>query len=149
MKKTFTTAYNRTEKSIRDVSTVEFTKPSKVKQSLSYAVDINTIYDNFCKTGKLPLNGQQPLYDENFVKYDSLIEAQKLVDEATKYFSGLPARIKNQYGNSLEKFVIALNNKDDFLVKEGLLNLPVQQNVSQKTEEVIQPEPDTNTVETA
>lgn len=126
MKKTFTTAFNRTEKSVRDVSTVEFTKPSKVKQSLSYAVDINTIYDNFCKTGKLPLNGQKPLYDENFVQYDSLIEAQKLVDQATQYFVGLPANIKNQYGNSLERFVKALNNKDEFLIKEGLLNLPSQ-----------------------
>lgn len=124
MKKTFTTAFNRSEKSIRDCNVVKFTKPSMVKQSLSYATDINAIYDSYCKTGKLPLNGQQPLYDENFVKYDSLIEAQKLVDEASAYFAGLPAKIKNNYGNSLEKFVYALNAKDDFLVKEGLLNLP-------------------------
>lgn len=127
MKNTFTTAYNRTSKSIKDVSCVEFKEPSMVKQSLSYAVDINTIFDNYCKTGRLPLNGQQPLYDENFVKYDSLIEAQKLVDEASSYFQGLPAKIKNQYGNSLEKFILALNRKDDFLVQQGLLNLPKEE----------------------
>ena len=72
----------------------------------------------------MPLNGNQPIYDENFVMYDSLIEAQKLVDEASRYFSTLPAEIKNQYGNSLQKFVLAVNNKDEFLVKSGLLNIP-------------------------
>lgn len=123
-KQTFTTAFNRTIKSIRDCNVVKFEKPSKVKQSLAYAVDINTIYDNYCKTGRLPLNGQQPVYDENFVAYNDLIEAQKLVGEASAYFAGLPAKIKNQYGNSLEKFILALNNKDEFLVKEGLLQLP-------------------------
>lgn len=124
MSKNFITAYNRTQKSIKDVSCVKYTAPSKVKQSLSYATDINEIYKNYCKTGNLPLNGQQPIYDENFVKYDSLIEAQKLCAEASEYFNGLPASIKNQYGNDLRKFVKALNAKDDFLVKQGLLKLP-------------------------
>lgn len=128
-KKVFTTAFNRSAESIRDVNVKEFTSPSKVKKSLAYATDINQIYDQYCKTGRLPLNGAQPLYDENFVKYDSLIEAQKLVDDATLYFQGLPAKIKNQYGNSLEKFVMALNNKDEFLVNEGLLNLPKPEKV--------------------
>jgi len=149
-KKTFTTAYNRDVKSVKDVSTVQFTEPSKVKKSLSYAVDINQIYDNYCKTGRLPLNGQPVLYDENFVKYDSLIEAQKLVDEASAYFQGLPAKIKNAYGNSLERFVLALNNKDEFLVKEGLLNLPVKEPVVDVPEVPVveKTEPDVNTAPT-
>lgn len=128
-KKVFTTAFNRSAESIRDVGVQKFTSPSKVKKSLAYATDINQIYDQYCKIGRLPLNGAQPLYDENFVKYDSLIEAQKMVNDATLYFQSLPAKIKNQYGNSLEKFVIALNKKDDFLVKEGLLNLPKPEKV--------------------
>lgn len=123
-KKTFTTQFNRSVDSIRDVNCVEFVAPSHVKDSLSYATDINTIYDQYCKTSRLPLNGQHPIYDENFVKYDSLIEAQKLVNEASSYFVGLPAKIKNQYGNSLEKFVLALNNQDKFLIDEGVLNVP-------------------------
>lgn len=123
-KKTFTTAYNRDVRSIRDVNVMEFTEPSKVAQSLEYATDINEIYRNYTRTGRLPLNGQQPIYDENFVKYDSLIEAQKIISESTEYFNGLPANIKNQYGNSLEKFIFALNNKDEFLIKEGLLQCP-------------------------
>lgn len=127
MKKTFTTAFNRTEASIRDCNVVKFEKPSKVKKSLSYAVDINSIYDKYCKTGRLPLNGQQPIYDENFVAYNDLIQAQKLVSDATLYFQGLPAKIKNYYGNSLEKFIYALNDRDEFLVNEGLLKLPVEE----------------------
>lgn len=127
-KKTFTTAFNRTESGIRDVGTMKFTEPSKVKESLSYATDINVIYDNYCKTGRLPLNGQKPIYDENFVSYDSLVESQKIVAECSEYFNGLPASIKNQYGNSLNKFVAALNNKDEFLVKNGVLVLPSEKN---------------------
>lgn len=129
-KKVFTTAFNRSAESIRDVGVQKFTSPSKVKKSLAYATDINQIYDQYCKTGRLPLNGAQPLYDENFVKYDSLIEAQKMVNDATLYFQSLPAKIKNQYGNSLEKFVMALNRKDEFLVNEGVLNLPKPEKVT-------------------
>lgn len=124
MKKvTFTTQYNRTPESIMNVSTVEFKEPSKVKESLSYAVDINTIYDNYCKTGKLPLNGNQPIYDENFINYDNLIEAQQAVKEASQYFQSLPTEIRNQYGNSLEKFVLAIHSNDKFLQDKGVLKL--------------------------
>lgn len=126
----FVTPFNRTIKSIRDCNVVEFKSPSKVKQSLAYATDINQIYEQYVRTGRLPLNGQQPIYDENFVKYDSLIDAQKVIGQATEYFSGLPAKIKNQYGNSLEKFILALNNKDQFLVDEGLLQLPTPEPVN-------------------
>lgn len=118
---TFTTQYTRTPESIRDVSTVEFTEPSMVKESLSYATDINTIYDSYCKTGKLPLNGQQPVYDENFVNYDNLIEAQNTVKEACQYFQSLPTDIRSQYGNSLEKFVKAIHSNDQFLLDKGVL----------------------------
>lgn len=117
---TFTTQFTRSPESIRNSNLVEFTKPSMVKKSLSYAVDINTIYENYCKTGKVPLNGNQPIYDENFVKYDSLVDAQKVVSEAVSYFQSLPTDIKNHYGNSLEKFVKAVSKGDNFLVEKGV-----------------------------
>ena len=82
MKKcTFKTQFTRSDSEIRDSNIVKFEKPSMVKESLSYATDINTIYENYCKTGKVPLNGKQPIYDENFVNYDNLIEAQNLLAE--------------------------------------------------------------------
>lgn len=142
-KKVFTTAFNRSAESIRDVNVKEFKSPSKVKKSLAYATDINQIYDQYCKTGRLPLNGAQPIYDENFVKYDSLIEAQKMVNDATLYFQSLPAKIKNQYGNSLEKFVMALNNKDEFLVNEGVLNLPKPEKIVEDIKPSVDITPDT------
>lgn len=120
---TFITQYTRTPESIRDTNVVEFKQPSMVKESLSYAVDINTIYDNYCKTGKLPLNGQQPIYDENFINYDNLIEAQQAVKEASHYFQNLPTEIRNQYGNSLEKFVMAIHSNDKFLQDKGVLKV--------------------------
>lgn len=139
MKKTFTTAFNRSAESIRDISVTKFNSPSKVKKSLSYATDINKIYEELCKTGKAPLNGATPIYDENFVKYDSLIEAQKLVDDASLYFSTLPANIKNQYGNSLAKFVQAVNDKDEFLINQGLLNIPAKSDVDVPVVDSVQP----------
>lgn len=153
-KNTFTTAYNRTTKSIRDCSVVKFEKPSMVKESLAYATDINEIYKNYTKTGKLPLNGKQPLYDENFVKYDSLIEAQKIINEASEYFVGLPAEIKAQYGNSLEKFVKALNGCDPYLIEKGVLQVPVKEEkepetpVTPVTEPVQEPVTPVNTATT-
>lgn len=120
---TFTTQFNRSPESICQSGAIEFNKPSMVKESLSYAVDINTIYDNYCKTGKLPLNGNQPVYDENFINYDNLIEAQHAVKEASQYFQNLPTDIRNQYGNSLEKFVKAIHSNDQFLVDKGVLKL--------------------------
>ncbi len=129
---TFITQFTRDLSSTKKADCVEFKEPSKVKQSLSYATDINTIYENYCRTGKVPLNGNQPIYDENFIKYDNLIEAQKQVEEATAYFQNLPSNIRAKYGNSLEKFVIGLHSQDDFLVKEGVLKLKeeVNENVS-------------------
>lgn len=124
MKKvTFTTQFNRSPESIMNVSTVEFKAPSKVKESLSYAVDINTIYDSYCKTGRLPLNGNKPIYDENFINYDNLIEAQQAVKEASQYFHNLPNDIRTKYGNSLEKFVKAIHSNDQFLQDKGVLKL--------------------------
>lgn len=120
-KNTFITQFSRTPEQIRDCSVVSFTQPSKVKESLSYAVDINTIYENYCKTGNLPLNGQQPIYDDNFVKLDDLIEAQHTVKEACQYFQSLPAEIRVKYGNSLEKFVSAVHSNDKFLLDKGVL----------------------------
>lgn len=124
---TFITQFNRDVSQIQKANVVKFDKPSKVKQSLSYATDINTIYDNYCRTGRVPLNGNQPIYDENFVKYDDLIAAQKLVSEASLYFQTLPANIRSQYGNSLEKFVNAVHSKDDYLLKEGVLQMPLKE----------------------
>lgn len=126
-KYTFRTQYNRDEASIRDCNVVKFTAPSKVKKSLSYATKLSTLYDQYCKTGKLPLNGMQPIYDENFVNYDSLIEAQSIIAQASEYFSGLPSEIRSHYGNSLEGFVKAIHSNDEFLVKSGVLKLSENQ----------------------
>ena len=118
---TFITQYSRTPEQVRNFSVVEFKEPSKVKESLSYAVNINTIYENYCKTGKLPLNGQRPIYNEDFVKLDNLIEAQQTVKEACRYFQSLPSDIRNHYGNSLEKFVSSVHSNDQFLFDKGVL----------------------------
>lgn len=142
-KNAFITQFNRVISATQKADCVEFKEPSKVKQSLSYATDINTIYENYCRTGKVPLNGNQPIYDENFIKYDNLIEAQKQVEEATAYFQNLPSNIRAKYGNSLEKFVNAIHSQDDFLVKEGVLKLKEEVNVKPS----VVPSKDTTTVD--
>lgn len=144
-KNAFITQFNRVMSATKKADCVEFKEPSKVKQSLSYATDINTIYENYCRTGRVPLNGNQPIYDENFIKYDNLIEAQKQVAEASAYFQNLPANIRAKYGNSLEKFVIGLHSQDDFLVKEGVLKLS-ESNVSDNNTTVVAPSTGSTTV---
>lgn len=144
-KNAFITQFNRVMSATKKADCVEFKEPSKVKQSLSYATDINTIYENYCRTGRVPLNGNQPIYDENFIKYDNLIEAQKQVAEASAYFQNLPANIRAKYGNSLEKFVIGLHSQDDFLVREGVLKLS-ESNVSDNNTTVVAPSTGSTTV---
>lgn len=148
---TFITQFTRDLSKTKNADCVEFLEPSKVKQSLSYATDINTIYENYCKTGKVPLNGNQPIYDENFIKYDNLIEAQQQVKEAISYFNNLPAHIRSKYGNSLERFVIGLHSQDDFLVKEGVLKLktvevPSESSLSNNNTTVVAPSTGSTTV---
>ena len=142
---TFITQFTRQLSDSQKADCVEFKEPSKVKQSLSYATDINTIYENYCRTGRVPLNGNQPIYDENFIKYDNLIEAQKQVAEASAYFQNLPANIRAKYGNSLEKFVIGLHSQDEFLVNEGVLILN-ESNVSDNNTTVVAPSTGSTTV---
>ena len=77
-KVTFLTQYTKKPSDIMLCNCVKFEKPSQVKKSLSYATDINTIYDNYCKTGRVPLNGKQPIYDENlFGQRDAFNSARK------------------------------------------------------------------------
>lgn len=144
-KSTFITQFTRNLADTQKADCVEFNEPSQVKQSLSYATDINTIYENYCRTGRVPLNGNQPIYDENFIKYDNLIEAQKQVEEASVYFQNLPAHIRAKYGNSLEKFVIGLHSQDEFLVKEGVLKLR-ESDVSNNNNAVVSPTTGSTTV---
>lgn len=148
-KPTFITTFTRDAKTIRDTSCVKFIAPNKVKRSLAYATDINQIFKQYTATGKVPLNNAQPIYDENFINYDSLIEAQKTVDEAVKYFSTLPAEIKNNYGNDLSKFILAVNNKDEFLIKSGLLQLPTAKPIDSEiiSDDIVNPTPVTPVVE--
>lgn len=146
---TFITQFTRKLSDTHNADCVEFKEPSKVKQSLSYATDINTIFENYCRTGKVPLNGNQPIYDENFIKYDNLIEAQQQVAEASSYFQNLPANIRAKYGNSLEKFVIGIHSQDDFLVKEGVLKLKekeIEINVPNNNTTVVAPAAGSTTV---
>ena len=145
-KNTFITQFNRVMSATQKADCVEFKEPSMVKQSLSYATDINTIYENYCRTGRVPLNGNQPIYDENFIKYDNLIEAQKQVEEASAYFQNLPANIRAKYGNSLEKFVIGLHSKDDFLIKEGVLKLKDDVNIKPIEKPVVDSSINDNTI---
>lgn len=125
----FFTQFTRSSSDIREVSVVNYTFPSKVKSSLGYAVDINTIYDSYCRREKLPLNGLQPIFDSNFVNFNSLVEAQKLVDEAKQYFIALPSDVRAHYGNSLEKFVKAVHSNDDYLVKSGVVKFSSDKSV--------------------
>lgn len=144
---TFITQFTRDCDSIRDCNVVEFKKPSMVKESLSYATDINTIYENYCKTGKLPLNGQQPIYDENFERFDSIIDASKKVEEVTKYFQSLPTEIKNQYGNSLSSFIKGIQNNDSFLYDKGVLVKSEKPSVEKPSLDVSGPSDSVLTVE--
>lgn len=96
--------------------------PSKVKESLAYATDINKIYEEYCHTGKAPNKASQPIYDETGFAVDSLIAANDVVTHANDYFMNLPAEIRSHYGNDLFKFATAVTANDPKLSEFGILS---------------------------
>lgn len=122
---TFITQYNRKGLNSR-VKKFDIEKyPCMVKKSLSSSTDINKIVEQYSQTGQLPLNGNQPLYDENYIKIDSLIEAKNVMNRASDYFNTLPANIRAEYGNDLMKFAKAVTVGDPKLTDLGVLPKPI------------------------
>lgn len=113
------------------VSGLTCTKPSMTSQEFKDECNVNNILKRYAAQAQvmgvplselLPKLGTAPYGD--FTNLDSFMEMKNKVARATQVFEALPSDIRAKYGNTVEGFIGALNNPDEykFLSERGVLN---------------------------
>lgn len=89
-------------------ATGHYTNPDendgKTQQHFKEESDINTIVNNFLKTGKLPENLRLPQY----IDYEGVFDFQSAMNtmmQAEESFMTLPAQVRAQFDNSPQAFL--------------------------------------------
>lgn len=113
------------------VSGLTCLKPSMTSQEFKDECNVNNILKRYAAQAQvmgvplselLPKLGTAPYGD--FTNLDSFMEMKNKVARATQVFESLPSDIRAKYGNTVEGFIGALNNPDEykFLSERGVLN---------------------------
>lgn len=90
---------------------------SFVQQHFADSCDVKKIIARFTRTGVIDhVNQSQPQYGD-FTTVPSFEEAQALIAETSQYFAGLPAQIRDRFGNDVKQFLAFVN--DPANVDEG------------------------------
>nr|QJB18757.1 MAG: internal scaffolding protein [Microvirus sp.] len=114
---------------------------SMAKQSFRDECDINTIMKRYESTGTIDhINRRQPSYGD-FTDVPSFHEALETVREAEALFAGLPASVRDRFGNDpgkLMEFLADPANKDE-AIELGLIDRPAPP--AEPTEVRIVPDP--------
>lgn len=80
-------------------------KTGKTKQEFRDEADINTVVENFQRTGQLGnVSPMQPTYGD-FSAVVSYHEALNLMNESDQLFQELPAKVRDKFQNDPEKLV--------------------------------------------
>lgn len=106
--------------------TLETGSESHVQQHLKDQCDINTIMAKYRRTGTLPnLIKQNPVYGD-FSNVPDYQEALHIVHKAEEQFAGLPAHLRERFGNNPSAFLAFTGdpaNREEMatlgLLKEG------------------------------
>lgn len=113
------------------VSGLTCLKPSMTSQEFKDECNVNNILKRYAAQAQvmgvplselLPKLGSAPYGD--FTNLDSFMEMKNKVARATQVFEALPSDVRAKYGNTVEGFLGALNNPDEykFLSERGVLN---------------------------
>jgi len=113
------------------VSGLTCLKPSMTSQEFKDECNVNNILKRYAAQAQvmgvplselLPKLGTAPYGD--FTNLDNFMEMKNKVARATQVFEALPSDIRAKYGNTVEGFIGALNNPDEFkfLSERGVLN---------------------------
>lgn len=118
----FRTYYDDRQKAISDASATDFTVPdddadyhpsrSLTNQSDAPECDINNIMARYLKTGLLPQSYATPFYGDASA-LPTFMEAQQILINANLAFESLPAKIRDRFHNSPEKFLEFMGNEDN------------------------------------
>lgn len=116
-----TTTKPMTRQEIRELTGIRCNSPKLTDQSQANASDINTIAEQYQRTGMLPVTLKTPSYQYN-TNIPSLEDAFKQANDAKDAFSNLPAHIRKLMDNDpskLENFIADSDNAE-ILLKHGI-----------------------------
>lgn len=115
----------------------------KTQQNFKDECDINTIVNNFLKTGEMPDNIKLPQY----VDYEGIFDfrsAMETMMQAEESFMEIPAPVRAQFNNSPQEFLEFCsnpNNRDKLMELKLLKEPPPPEPVPEPTRVRIVPEP--------
>lgn len=94
----------------------------KTQQHFAEECDINTIVNNFLKTGQMPEDIKLP----QFIDYEGVFDFQTAMNtmmEAERNFMQLPAKFRAEFDNDPQEFLKYVENpaNEDALIKHGLM----------------------------
>ena len=118
----FRTAYDGRQKEFSDASAIDFTVPddeadfhpsrSLTSQNEAEELDINSIMARYLKTGLMPQTRAQAFFGDASSLPD-FMTAQQIILDAKAAFEGLPAKVRDRFHNSPEKFLEFMSDEDN------------------------------------
>jgi phage internal scaffolding protein len=89
---------------------LECLDPTLTQQQFADEADINTIVNNFLRSGELPDEVSKPRFGDFTGTVDNYHDALNLVIAADEAFSELPAKIRARFDNDAGKYVDFFND---------------------------------------
>lgn len=86
---------------------------SRTKQSFKDECDINHLMERYARTGVLPQNVRNARYGD-FMDVGDFRESQLRLKDAEAQFMALPAKVRDRFKNSPEKFLAFVGDKANY-----------------------------------
>ena len=91
---------------------LDFIEPTMTQQHFKKECDINTIIDNFTRTGELP-----QVYGAEFADYSDGFDYQTSMNfliRAQEMFDDLPAKIRKEFNNNPAELLTFMDNPENY-----------------------------------
>lgn len=89
---------------------LECLDPTLAQQNFADECDINTIVNNFIRSGELPDESSKPSFGDFSRSIDNFHDAMNLIADANAAFYDLPANIRSRFDNNPAKYVDFFEN---------------------------------------
>lgn len=88
---------------------IKFPKKTMTKQSFKDSCNINKIMEKYAKSGQMPaINASDQKFE--FASSISFTESMQIITDASQTFDGLPARMRQRFGNNPALFLEFVEN---------------------------------------
>jgi phage internal scaffolding protein len=123
---TFRTAYDGLSDEVSNETGLLCLDKTLTQQQFAEESDINTIVNNFLRSGELPDELSKPQFGDFTGVVDNYHDALNLVIAADDAFAALPAKIRARFDNDPAKYVDFFENPENHAeaIKLGLVDAP-------------------------